>query len=43
MEQAHIALYDYIKTRIDNGDIVEPELIQWYNAVKSRLELAKYF
>jgi hypothetical protein len=43
MEQAHIALYDYITTRLDNGGIVEPELIRWYNAVKSRLELSKYF
>ena len=43
MEQTHIALYDYITTRLNNSDIVEPELIRWYNVVKSRLELSKCF
>jgi hypothetical protein len=43
MEQQHIKLYDYLTTRLNNGDILESELIQWYNSIKSRIELLKNF
>lgn len=43
MENHHIKLYNYLTTRLNNGDVLEKELIQWYNSIKSRIELLKNF
>lgn len=34
MSAHDLKLYKYIKKKLDNGDILEKKLIQWYNSIK---------